>query len=143
MRDTESLLREGRARERAQAAFYRALAGDADLAGDEVRAERLNGLLADEQHHVSRLTARLLELGLRPDPERVSTPETPALEAWEEAARAREADEIAWYEAALGEVDDPEARVILEEILVSERHHHEELGGKWMPAGPPGETESE
>lgn len=143
MRDTETLLREGRGRERAQAAFYRALAGEADLAGDDARAERLNGLLADEQHHVSRITARLLELGLRPDDVRVPPPDTPALAEWEAPARAREAEEIAWYEAALDEVEDAEARVIFEEILASERHHHEELGGKWMPAGPPGETEDE
>lgn len=127
------LLQEGRRRERAQAAFYRLLSGEAEVVGDEAAAERLNELLADEQHHVSRLTARLLEMGERPDEAR-ETPDVPGLDAWEGVARAREADEVAWYEDAVAHVDDAETLSILEEILASERHHHAQLGGKWMPA---------
>jgi len=130
------LLREGRRREREMAAFYRSLSGVAEDRGDAAAAERLNELLADEQHHVSRLTARLLELGERLEEERPNRPEVD-WEGWEEAARLREADEVAWYEAALDRVQEPAARAILEEILTSERHHRAELGGKWMAASPP------
>lgn len=137
MSELVELLRDGCRRERRQAAFYRRLSGRADLAGDDPRAERLNELLADEQHHVSRLTARLLELGERPDEERPDPGTVPELSAWEAEARRREAAEVAWYEAALDRIDDAPTRTILAEILASERHHHETLAGKWMPAGPP------
>ena len=130
------VLREGRRRERGMAAFYRSLSGMAEERGDAAAAERLNELLADEQHHVSRLTARLLELGESLGEERPDRPRV-EWEGWEKAARLREADEVAWYEAALDRVDDPAARAILEEILASERHHRKELGGKWMAASPP------
>jgi rubrerythrin len=131
--ETVRILQEGRRRERTRAAFYRLLAGDAELAGDAATAERLNELLADEQHHVSRLTARLLEMGEKPGEAR-ERPEVPDLDAWEEVARGLEADEVAWYEQAIGRVRDDETASILREILASERHHHERLGGKWMPA---------
>ena len=72
------LLQEGRQRERAQALFYRILAGEAEVSGDQAAAERLNELLADEQHHVSRLTARILELG--------GAPLEPARGAWSRRA---------------------------------------------------------
>jgi len=133
MSEVERLLQEARGRERAQALFYRSLAGDAELVGDAATAERLNGLLADEQHHLSRITARLLELGLRPD-ERMDAPGAPVLEGWERRARGRERDEVAWYERALEVVEDPLTRALFAQILASERHHHEELGGKWMAA---------
>ncbi len=133
MSETVRVLQEGRRRERAQTGFYRTLAGDAESAGNVEAAERLNELLADEQHHVSRLTARLLEMGETPGEAR-EAPEVPGLDAWQEVARAREADEVAWYEDAVGRVDDDETVAVLREILRSERHHHERLGGKWMPA---------
>jgi rubrerythrin len=133
MSEAVRILQEGRRRERGRAAFYRLLAGDAELAGDEATAERLNELLADEQHHVSRLTARLLELGATPD-DAGDVPEVPGLDAWQAAARALEADEVAWYERAVERVDDQGTAQVLREILASERHHHEQLGGKWMPA---------
>jgi len=136
-----ALLNEGRRREREQAAFYRFLAGDAELADDAATAERLNELLADEQHHVSRLTARLLELGERPE-EEARTPEIPALDVWEEVARGREAEEVAWYEQAIRRATDRNTVAILREILASERHHHDRLAGKWMPAAP-AENENE
>ena len=131
-----TLLREGRRRELEQALFYRFLSGDAEDAGDGATAERLNDLLADEQHPVSRLPARLLELGEKPGEDPVETPETPSLAGWEPAARAREADEVAWYEAAVSRADDPATRAILQGILESERQHLDHLAGKWMPAGP-------
>jgi rubrerythrin len=129
-----ALLEEGRTRERGQTLFYRFLAGDAETAGDAHAAERLNGLLADEQHHFSRLTARLLELGERPENVVVATPETPPIQRWEGAARSREEDEVRWYTEALERVSDRATRGILEEILTSELHHRDELSGKWMPA---------
>lgn len=135
MTDPVAVLQEGRRREREQAMFYRVLAGDAELAGDAATAERLNELLADEQHHVSRLTARLLELGEKPDAD-APGPDVPGLDGWEGEARRREADEVTWYEAALGRVSDRETLAILREILTSERHHQERLAGKWMSAAP-------
>ena len=57
----EALLEASRLREKAQTLFYRALAAQAIAAGDDDASERLNDLHADEQHHLSRLTARLLE----------------------------------------------------------------------------------
>jgi len=130
-----ALLNEGRRREREQAAFYRFLAGDAELADDTATAERLNELLADEQHHVSRLTARLLEMGESLE-EEAGTPEIPPLGDWEDAARGREAEEVAWYETAIRRATDRDTVAILREILMSERHHHDRLAGKWMPAAP-------
>lgn len=136
MNAVERLLREARRNERAQTLFYRLLAGEAEMAGDEEAAERINGLLADEQHHVSRLTARLLELGYRPgdQEDRMDASGRPALDVWEQAARRREDGEVAWYERALEVVTDEHTRAIFAEILASERHHREELGGKWMSA---------
>lgn len=134
MTATAQLLHEGRARELEQALFYRVLAGDAEACGDLSAAERLNELLADEQHHVSRLTARILELGERPHDGRVPQPHVPPLARWEKEARSREEKEVAWYEGALRQVDDPPTVALLKEILSSERHHRAGLTGKWMPA---------
>lgn len=128
------ILQEGRRRELAQALFYRFLAADAEAAGDAVAAERLNELLADEQHHVSRLTARLLELGGRAEGDRPPAPDVPPLGAWEAEARRREEDEVTWYERALEVTLDPDTGSVLREILASERHHRAGLTGKWMPA---------
>lgn len=127
------LLREGRERERSQTAYYRRLAAAADDAGAEAHAERLNELLADEQHHFSRLTARLMELGDEP-PELPDVKGTPNLEGWEAEARAREAGEVAFYKAVLAQEMDEKTRTMLQEILHSERKHREQLAGKWMSA---------
>jgi rubrerythrin len=127
------LLQEGQHIERGQALFYRALAGEAEVVGDQLAAERLNELLADEQHHVSRLTARILELGGTPLQSEVS-PDMPDLADWEPVARSREEAEVDWYEDAVGRVEDLATLAVLEEILESERHHREELSGKWMSA---------
>lgn len=129
-----ALLEEGRTREKEQALFYRRLAALAGAGGREELAERFNGLHADEQHHLSRLTARILELdGV---PSKMDPPEipVPALDAWEEVARGREEAEVIWYRNALGEELDSETRTTLSEILESEEHHAIELGGKWMSA---------
>jgi rubrerythrin len=132
--DLLDLLHEGRARERGQTLFYRRLTGLAEDSGNAVAAERLNALLADEQHHLSRLSARLLELGGRLDEgDRASVPESD-LQGWEDLARRREVGEVSWYETAIATCSDTETEAILREILASELHHRDELGGKWMPA---------
>lgn len=109
------------------------MAAAAEEAGRPADVERLNELLADEQHHFSRLTARLVELGDEP-------PDLPAgkgeanLDGWQAEARAREAGEVAFYKAGLAREMDERTRAILQEILHSERQHREQLRGKWMSA---------
>lgn len=130
-----------RAAERRQTRFYRALAAEAVESGDLSGEDRLNDLHADEQHHLARLTARLLELGLTPAP----LPEPPLMGStlpwpeWEDAARRLEEEEIQLYEGLLeaGGLDS-DTLGIVEEILASERHHARVLGGKWVPASPGG-----
>jgi rubrerythrin len=132
--DLTSALQRAREAEKEQALFYRALAAAAEARGDAALAERFNELHADEQHHLSRLTARLLEQGATLADPLVSTPET-RLDNWEAAAGARERGEVARYEALLarGDVDEHIA-ALLREILDTERHHAAELGGKWTTA---------
>ncbi len=133
---TESVLvalKEARAAEKRQTVFYRALASDAEEAGDEETAERLNGLLADEQHHLSRITARLLEWG-QPIPDAHGADGTPALDGWEAVARERERAEIDRYESILELPLDERTRRMIHEFLEAERSHAESLGGKWMGA---------
>jgi rubrerythrin len=134
---TEVILAElhaARAQERTQALFYRALASMAEVGEDAMLAERLNGLHADEQHHLSRLSARLLELGEKlEDLGPPSIPEV-GLEAWETLARSREHVEIERYESLLKQPLDDETSTMLEGFLQAERHHAESLGGKWMDA---------
>jgi rubrerythrin len=123
-----------RAAEKEQALFYRGLASAAEAAYLAALAERLNDLHADEQHHLSRLTARLLELG-GPTPELAVTPSTVPLEGWEAVAAQREAGEVARYEGLLEQTElDAQSERLLREILDTERHHAAELGGKWTPA---------
>lgn len=127
-------LHHARAAEKEQALFYRALAAQAEDRGDAVLSERCNELHADEQHHVSRLTARLLELGAPlADIAGMGAPPA-ALDGWEAAARLREDAEVARYEVLLGEETDGDTRALLEQILDTERHHAAELGGKWTTA---------
>jgi rubrerythrin len=134
MTDILERLAEARRRERAQTRFYRSLASAAEMAGEVDQAERLNALHADEQHHLSRLTARMLELDGSPEDLRGGLDDL-ELAGWEEVARPREEDEVAWYEALLDEgVLDPHTTAVVEEILASERQHRDHLGGKWMPA---------
>jgi rubrerythrin len=135
--DTEDLVAElqrAREGEKEQALFYRALAAAAEERGDAVLAERFNELHADEQHHLSRLTARLLELEASP---RELAPIVPpyGLEGWEDAAAARERGEVSRYEGLLQREDvDDHTAALLREILETERHHAAELGGKWTTA---------
>lgn len=131
----EDFLKEASSREREQAQWYRALAARAAVADDQPLVDRLNDLHADEQHHLSRLTARLLELGGRSPAVRPALPDLPAEESWEEEARRREAAEVDFYQAALEERDlDERTQAVVEEILEGERHQARELGGKWMSA---------
>ena len=135
--DTDDLvaaLQRAREAEKEQAVFYRALAAAAEERGDAALAERFNDLHADEQHHLSRLTARLLELEAAPRELPGAAPPF-GLEGWEEAAAAREHGEVARYEGLLehGGLDGHTA-ALLREILDTERHHAAELGGKWTTA---------
>ncbi|HEX6938454.1 MAG TPA: ferritin-like domain-containing protein [Longimicrobiales bacterium] len=133
-RETLDALHEARAAEKAQALFYRGLAAWAEAVGDGEMAERLNGLHADEQHHLSRLTARLLELG-EPlaDLRGVVAPEAP-IRRWEELSREREREEVERYRALLRLALDATTAALVREILGVEEVHEERLGGKWMRA---------
>ena len=119
------LLEECRSRERAQTRYYRSLAAQAEADGDASTAERLNALHADEQHHLSRITARLLELGMQPRALPGGSAQGARLEGWEEVAREREAQEVSWYEDLIEGALDPDARQLFEEILESERRHRD------------------
>jgi len=127
-------LQAARRAEKEQALFYRALAAAAEERGDAALSERFNELHADEQHHLSRLTARLLELGAAPDDVGGLRSGEADLDGWEDGARAREDGEVRRYEALLAAAPDPETEALLREILDTERHHAEELGGKWTLA---------
>ena len=127
-------LEEARAAEKEQALFYRTLASEAESRGDAAMSERFNELHADEQHHVSRITARLLELGADlADISRV-LPSSARMDGWEAAARMREEAEMHRYERLLQAEMDAVTRALVQEILDTERHHAEELGGKWTRA---------
>ena len=132
--DLTDALQRAREAEKEQALFYRALAAAAEAHGDAALSERFNELHADEQHHLSRLTARLLELGAALVDPLAAAPAV-SLDGWEAAAGARERGEVARYEALLarGDADDATAAV-LTDILNTERHHAAELGGKWTRA---------
>ncbi|HLL48084.1 MAG TPA: ferritin family protein, partial [Longimicrobiaceae bacterium] len=127
-------LQAARRAEKEQALFYRALAAAAEERGDEALSERFNELHADEQHHVSRLTARLLELGAAPDDVSSLRADAAVVEGWELQARAWETEEVRRYEALLEMGADADTETLLREILDTERHHAEELGGKWTLA---------
>jgi rubrerythrin len=129
-----AVLEKARVLEREQTLFYRALAAAAESNGLEDLAERLNALHADEQHHFSRLTARVLELGGTPGEANAALPDLPGQEEWEAVARSREESEVSWYQDALNGPMDSGTEALLREILESEEHHSRELGGKWMPA---------
>jgi rubrerythrin len=126
-------LHAARRAEKEQTLFYRALAARAEDAADVVTAERLNGLLADEQHHFSRLSARLLELG-EALAEFSGQVGPFSLAEWEEAARASERAEVVRYEQLLAQPLDPRTREMIGEFLDAERQHEKVLGGKWMGA---------
>jgi rubrerythrin len=129
-------LQDARRREKEQTLFYRALAAVAEGAGDVALVEALNELHADEQHHLSRLTARLLELGAELEPLPVTLAAAlPDLGAWAPVAREREQAEVDRYRDVLAsEALDPHTRELVVEILESERNHRDHLSGKWMSA---------
>lgn len=132
--DLITALQRARGAEKEHALFYRVLAAAAEQRGDAALSERFNELHADEQHHLSRLTARLLELGATPDDLQPSL-EAPSLDGWEADARGREEAEVERYAALLGEgAADAQTERLLREILDTERHHAAELGGKWTAA---------
>lgn len=123
-----------RRQEKAQTLWYRALASRAEDDGDAALSERFNGLHADEQHHLSRLTARLLEMEVAIDDLRsVTVPALPG-DDWQEWVQQREQEEVTAYQEALKGPLDSDTRGVLAEILESELQHLEQLGGKWMPA---------
>ncbi len=126
-------LHAARRAEKEQALFYRALAAEAEERGDAALSERLNELHADEQHHLSRLTARLLEHGETLEDLADVRPPAVSADGWEAVARGREEDEVRRYDALLAGATGYDA-ALLREIAETERHHAEELGGKWTPA---------
>lgn len=128
------LLHEARLAEKRQALFYRALAAAAEAADDADLSERMNGLHADEQHHLSRLTVRLVEFGEPVDDLGAETAPRAQMHGWEDEARNRERDEIARYESLLRSGIDDRTRAMIENFLVAERGHVDTLGGKWMGA---------
>jgi rubrerythrin len=127
-------LHRARAEEKRQALYYRGLAARAEDAGAAADAERLNGLVADEQHHFSRLSARLLELNERLEDLSATEVPAPAEGEWETEAKARENEEIARYERLLAMPLDEHTAEMLRGFLEAERQHREALGGKWMRA---------
>lgn len=127
-------LQAARRAEKEQALFYRALAAEAEARGEAALSERFNELHADEQHHLSRLTARLLELGAAPDDVSSLRADAAQIEGWELQARAWETEEVRRYEELLEMGADAATESLLREILDTERHHAEELGGKWTLA---------
>lgn len=128
-------LAEARRREKERTRIYRSRAAAAEDVGDVLASERLNGLHADEQHHLSRLSARVMELGGPLEELPNGLMEGVGVEDWEKSAREEEEEEIAFYESSLELTAlDATTRAIVEEILESERLHLEHLGGKWMPA---------
>jgi rubrerythrin len=128
------LLEAARRAEKAQAITYRALAATAEAESNPALAQRFHDLHADEQHHYSRLTARLLELRIRP-PDVPGTGHDPiVLAGWEARVAAMESAEIERYHELLEHDLDPPTRALLEEILAVEERHRSELGGKWTAA---------
>ncbi|HUE96633.1 MAG TPA: ferritin-like domain-containing protein [Longimicrobiaceae bacterium] len=127
------LLERARAAEKEQALWYRSLASRAEELSPDL-AQRFHDLHADEQHHLSRITARVLELGERPkDLAAVRAPAVD-LDEWEPGVREREGEEIARYRRLLDEPLDEVTRALIEAILAVEEHHAAELGGKWTMA---------
>ena len=127
-------LQDARRAEKQQALFYRALAAAAEEAGHAEAAEDLNGLHADEQHHLSRITVTLVEASAALA-ELGATERPPVSYAdWKDHARAREEAEISRYETLLTLDLDENTAALISEILAVERKHAERLGGKYMSA---------
>jgi rubrerythrin len=133
---TLELLHAARTAEKLQALFYRALAAAAEDAGDTDLSERLNGLHADEQHHLSRLTVRLVELDESVSDVGAGPGVIVQLDGWEAEARRREREEIVRYTSLLEHELDDKTRGMVEQFVEAERSHEQVLGGKWMGAEP-------
>jgi rubrerythrin len=133
---TIRLLHAARLAEKRQALFYRGLAAAAEADDDPELSERLNGLHADEQHHLSRLTVRLVELGEAVGDLSAERQPDVSLKGWETIARQREADELASYTRLLDQPLDEKTRAMIDQFIEAERSHGEQLGGKWMGAEP-------
>jgi rubrerythrin len=127
-------LHEARVAEKLQTLFYRDLAEQAEEAGDAGLAESLNELLADEQHHLSRITARLLEMAEPVENLIDLSVARGSLAGWESAARQRERAEIQRYELLLTKPLDARTAELIAELLRVEREHERNLAGKWMGA---------
>ncbi len=125
---------ECRLAEKEQAQFYRSLAVQAEALGDDQLSQRFHELHADEQHHFSRLTARMLEFGRAPEDGPRRRPPEISLDGWEPIARSREEAEIQRYSKLLGSDLDARTDALVRDILQVENHHAEELGGKWTKA---------
>jgi len=128
------LLAAARRAERSQALLYRAYAASAEDQGAADVAQRFHDLHADEQHHLSRLTARILELGGRPEELPTGSPTPGSIDQWPEVIAEREVREIELYREMAAHELDPRTRALISEILEVEEHHLHELGGKWMMA---------
>ena len=128
-------LHEARALEKEQAQFYRVLSAQAEAQGNAADIEALNGLLADEQHHLSRLSVRLVELGedLAPLSDAL-LPSDAIYPSWHEVARIRERKEIARYEGILAMELDSETAAMIRGFLDAERQHEQHLAGKYTDA---------
>lgn len=124
---------EARHAEKAQALFYRGLSAEAERLGIDADIEALNGLLADEQHHLSRLMARLVESGVTVPEPHIETPRCTYSE-WRPHARARERQEIERYEQLLAESLDEATATTISSNLATERQHEAHLGGKYTIA---------
>lgn len=120
--------------EREQARYYRALSVLAGEAGNEEDVEALNGLVADEQHHLSRLKNRMVELGVESHTDFTAFRDFTSYPEWKEEARRRERAEIARYERLLAMDLDEETKEMLRGILDTELQHEANLGGKYTQA---------
>lgn len=128
-------LHEARALEKEQAQFYRVLSTQAEDAGNLEDVEALNGLLADEQHHLSRLSVRLVELGEELAAFNDEHMHSEAVyENWHDVARIRERKEIARYEAILALQLDTQTATMIRGFLDVERAHEKHLAGKYTDA---------
>lgn len=128
-------LHEARALEKQQAQFYRVLSAEAEEQGNLEDVEALNGMLADEQHHLSRLSVRLVELGEELAPlSDAKLPSDAVYPAWQEVARIRERKEIARYEEMLKLELDAETAHMIRSFLETEQEHERHLAGKYTDA---------
>jgi len=120
--------------EKEQALLYRRLGALAETVGDEELAQRFHDLHADEQHHLSRLTARLLELGGRPVDLGDIRVGAATLDGWETLVHQRETLEVQRYREAIERPSDEATRSLLLDILGVEERHLTGRGGKWTLA---------